>query len=443
MSETLPVTMIASLESLSRSLLEVVRGHRDAPLAELEQRVLEAVRAALPGLLQGVILSATTSLQFGKAGIKPACPECGERTGVQSWRDRTVLTVCGKVTMERPWYVCANCGRGWSPTDDSLELESRTRISPGMTEWLVHLGAGTSFAEAAGLLETLTGLTVSPETVRQRTEERGTAIEEEDQAAIDRVAKTQEAAEAVDRAPGNLVVETDGVMVRYLDGWHEVKLGLVGGYVDGRLVNPSYVAAREKAEQFGPRLLAEAARRGALEVLSWEGPLTGNGLAMLPEVAVLGDGAVWIWNLAGDHFGRRVEVIDFYHATEHLWDVAKALYGEGTSRAATWADEQIRDLYKEGAAPILRALAEAMAPDEKAAEVLQRERNFFRTNAHRMDYPAFRRQGLPIGSGAIESSAKHLVQLRLKRPGARWSDPGAQAVLAVRCRLISNRRLAA
>ena len=412
-------------------------------MAELEQRVLEAVRAALPGLLQGVILSATTSLQFGKAGIKPACPECGERTGVQSWRDRTVLTVCGKVSMERPWYVCANCGRGWSPTDDSLELESRTRISPGMTEWLVHLGAGTSFKEAAGLLEKLTGLTVSPETVRQRTEERGTAIEEEDQAAIDRVAKTQEAAEAVDRAPGNLVVETDGVMVRYLDGWHEVKLGLVGGYVDGRLVNPSYVAAREKAEQFGPRLLAEAARRGALEVLCWEGPLTGNGLAVLPEVAVLGDGAVWIWNLAGDHFGRRVEVIDFYHATEHLWDVAKALYGEGTSRAATWADEQIRDLHKEGAAPILRALAEATAPDEKAAEVLQRERNFFRTNAHRMDYPAFRRQGLPIGSGAIESSAKHLVQLRLKRPGARWSNPGAQAVLAVRCRLISNRSLAA
>jgi transposase-like protein len=444
MSESLAVSMIAPLESLGRSLLDVVREHRDAPMAELEQRVLEAVRAALPRLLEGVILAATTSLQFGKAGIKPACPECGERTEAQSWRQRRVLTVCGRIGFERPWYVCSRCGHNWSPTDQSLQLESRARLSPGMLEWLIHLGASsTSFVEAAGVLDQLTGLTISPETVRLRTEERGALLEEKQQVAIAQVVKTQEPAEVLDQAPGVLVVETDGVQVRYLDGWHEVKLGLVAGHLEGETVAPSYIAARESAEQFGPRLLAEAARRGALEVLSWQGPITGHGLAVLPEVVVLGDGAHWIWNLAEDHFGHRTEIVDFYHASQHLWDVAKALHGEGTPAARTWADQQIRDLLKEGVKPVLQALTQAVAPTSEGAEVLRKEINYFRSNAARMDYPTFRERGLPIGSGAIESAAKHLVQQRLKRPGARWSEPGAQSVLAVRSRIVSRRPLAA
>lgn len=444
MDATLPIGIIACVESLGRNLVGVAREHRDGRLEELEQAMLAAVRSALPGLMTEVLLEATSAIALGEGGVKPACPECGKRTGVQSWRNRTMLTVCGRVSFDRPWYVCAECGRGWSPADESLGLESRARLSPGMLEWLIHLGASsTSFVEAAGLLDKLTGLVVSSETVRLRTEERGGVLEESQQAAIAQVAKTQEAAEELDRAPGRLVVETDGVMVRYLNGWHEVKLGLVGGYVDGRLVAPSYVAARESAEEFGPRLLAEAARRGALEVLSWQGEVTSPGLAVLPEVVVLGDGAHWIWTLASDHFGRRTEIVDFYHATEHLWVVAKALHGEGTAAARTWADQQIHVLLNEGISPVLQALAQAVAPSGEAAQEIRRERDYFRSNSHRMDYPTFRKRGLPIGSGAIESAAKHLVQQRFKRPGARWSGSGAQAVLAVRCRLVSDRPIAA
>ena len=411
---------------------------------ELEQVVLEAVRAALPELLREVLVTATSSIALTKAGLTATCPQCGKRTGSQSWRNRTVLTVCGKVGFERPWYVCPECGHGWSPVDETLKLESRARLSPGMLEWLIDLGASEdSFVDASRVLEKLTGLVVSSETVRVRTEERGALLEDKQQKAMAQVVGTQEAAEELDRAPGKLVVETDGVMVRYLDGWHEVKLGLLGGYVDGQLVAPSYVAAREKAEVFGPRLLAEAARRGALEVVSWQGSVTGPALAVLPEVVVLGDGAHWIWNLAADYFGHRTEIVDFYHASEHLWTVAKALYGEGTVAANNWADRQIENLLDKGIKLVLEALNQAVAPTSQAAEDLRREREFFRSNAHRMDYPAFRQQGLPIGSGAVESAAKHLVQKRFKCPGARWSDSGAQAVLAVRCRQVSERPLAA
>jgi hypothetical protein len=304
------------------------------------------------------------------------------------------------------------------------------------------LGARTSFVEAEQVLETLTGIRVSPETVRQRTEKRGRALEEDAQTARGRVLATREAAEVVDSAPGELVVETDGVQVRYRDGWHEVKLGVVGGQVQGKLQAQSYVAARETAEVFGTRLLGEAARRGALEVVGWEGKLTGQGLACLRKVIVLGDGAHWIWNLAAEHFGERVEIIDFYHASEHVWHLAHALFGEDTVLAARWADFALAALSHDGAAALV-SLLDQTTPPQAAAKLFRTERQYFRSNQARMDYPAFRQQGLPIGSGAVESGAKHLVQQRMKRSGARWSEQGGQAVLNVRCHLLSNRPLAA
>lgn len=434
--------MIAHLETLGTRLLAVAREHRDEPLAVLEKEVLEAVRSVLPRLLEEVVKASTTSLRPVQSHWQERCPECEQSVEEQNWRERSVTTVCGKITFERPWFVCEHCHRGYSPVDRTLELEPRARLSEGVREWIIALGATMSFAEAAYWLEHLTGVKVSDETIRQQTEQRGNEFEVVQQQANKQVQETQEPAAPLDRAPGMLVVGTDGVMVRFLDGWHEVKLGLVAGHEDGKMVAASYTAARERAEEFGPRLLAEAARRGALEVVAWEGPVTQRGLAVLREVTVLGDGARWIWNLAATHFGERTEIVDFYHACEHVWVVAKALYGEGTPAARTWANARIRELWEKGAEPVEKALAEAKAETPEAAEALRVERDFFHNNAIRMDYPTFRDRGLPIGSGAVESSAKHLVQQRMKRSGARWSPSGGQAVLNVRSRLLSGLPLA-
>jgi hypothetical protein len=426
------------MEKLGAALVQVGEEHRDASLATLEQAVLEAVRDLLPRLLEVVLRMSTTALQPSQADLSRTCPRCGTRARVQSWRGRRVHTVCGVIGFERPWYVCGSCGQGFSPVDRTLALAARQRLSTGVRQWLIGLGARTSFGEAAVLLEQLTGQEVSPETVRQQTEGYGEELEEEQQRQSEEVAKTQEAAAPLDPAPGILAVETDGVNVRYRDGGHEVKIGLVGGYEGGKMTAPSYIAARLSAEAFGPRLLAEAARRGALEVVDWEGPLTQRGLAVLRKVVVLGDGAHWIWNLAAEYFGERVEIVDFFHATEHIWAVARALFGEGTKAGQGWAEERVSELWNEGAEPVIKALAEAKGESAEAKEVLRVQRGYFRTNARRMDYPSFRAQGLPIGSGAVESSAKHLVQQRMKRPGARWSDLGAQGVLNVRSRLLSD-----
>jgi len=443
LSDALPPVMVAQVDALGRALLGVAASQRDGTLATLEAETLRVLRAAMPGLLGAVLQVSTTSLQAGGVGRTAACPNCGKRSPSAGWRPRTINTVCGAVTVERGWYHCRACQKGWSPTDRTWDLAPRARISVGLTDWLIDLGAGTSFADAQRTLGKLSGLNVAAETIRQATEERGAALEQVERAAAQTVQRTQEAADPLDAAPGTLVVETDGVMVRYQSGWHEVKLGLVGGQVQGKLTALSYLAARQSAEAFGPRLLAEAARRGALEIVGWDGPITGNPLAQLRAVVVLGDGAPWIWGLAADHFGERIEIVDFYHATQHVWTLAHALFGEGTWLAARWANFAILALAQEGSRSLLALLDPIQPATPTAAAVLVRERQYFRTNATRMDYPAFRLQGLPLGSGAVEAAGRHLVQLRLKRAGARWSDAGAQAVLNVRCRLLSHRSLAA
>ena len=439
---TLPPTIVAALDALGSELVTWAQEHRDSTLADQEQAVLERVRAALPALLEAVLTLSTRQLDPGLRGLPQRCPTCGQRCRVQSWRRRRVTTICGRMAWERPWYVCRGCGPGWSPVDHTLGIAPRARLSAGVHQWLAELGAATDFAEAQQWLEQLGGVHVAKETVRAQAERQGAALEAAQQAASAQVEATRESADPVDAAPGQLVVETDGVMVHYREtGWHEVKIGLVAGWADGALAAPSYVAAREGAAAFGERLLGEAARRGALAIVGWEGGRTGAGLAVLRDVLVLADGARWIWTLAAEHFGARRERVDFYHASEHLWTVARLLESEGTAVAATWGAARCHELRHEGVEAVRTALRDARATTADGRKLLRRERTYFRTNAARMDYPAAKAAGLPIGSGAVESLARHLVQLRMKRPGARWSRAGAQAILTLRAHLKSGRPL--
>jgi hypothetical protein len=441
MSRTLPEQIVAVVSALAEDLAEwSVAGH-EATLAEHEQAVLERVRTVLPLLLGAVVEVSTSGLGPRLARQPVACPTCRRKTKPHQVRPRQVLTICGLLTLERPWYACAACGHGWSVVETVLAVPPRARLSAGLIDWVARLGAAAPFREAAEVLDALTGLELGAETLRRHTEAVGAALRAAEDDAVAQVERTREPAEAVDPAPGLLLVQADGAMVRYQDGWHEVKLGLVAGWSAGRGQAPSYVAAREPAERFGRRLAAEAARRGALEIVRWEGDVVGRGLAVLREVQVLGDGAPWIWSTADEHFGARIETVDHWHAAEHLHGLGKLLVGDGPA-ATAWAQARADHLLAQGVGPVLAALRAARPSTAAAAERVRLERGYFTANAERMDYPTLRLDGLPIGSGAIESAADHLVQRRMKRAGMRWSDPGGDAILALRARLRSRRSLA-
>jgi len=441
MNGTIPERIVAALEELSEELGVWCAEGRDRTLEAHEQAVLERVRAALPKLLRAVVEAATTELDPRLRRVRQACPGCGAKTRPRGRpRGRQVETRCGTLDLARPYYHCAACRRGWSAVEMTLGVTERARTSAGLRAWQARLGAATDFREAAELLAELTGLELGAETVRRHTEAAGAALRAAEDRAVARVERTREPAEPLEAADGVLLIEADGAMLRYLDGWHEVKLGLVAGWSGDAPTRPSYVAAREPAAAFGRRLAAETARRGALQIVRWEGGLVGRGLAVLREAVVLGDGARWIWGLAAEHFGARVEVVDCYHVAEHLHAAGRAIFGQGAA-AVSWAQARQGDLLARGPGPVLAALRAAQAPTAEGRAALRLERQYVAHNAERMSYPEFRLERLPIGSGAIESAADHLLQRRMKRAGMRWSEAGGDALLALRARLRSRRPL--
>jgi uncharacterized protein UPF0236 len=456
-TDHLPEAIVAPLTELMRALSAWAAEHPDSTLAELEAGLLAAWRAAAPRVLEGLVRTTQRSLDVRQRRGRAACPRCARKAKARAWRARRVKTACGEIRYERPWVHCAACRRGFSPTDRALGLRPQQRLSERLDRWVVRLGGLDAFVQAARTLEELTGIALSPETVRAHSEARGAALAAEQRAAAARVAQTGRAPGRIDAAPGRLVAETDGVMVPYLDGWHEVKLGVVGGWVADRrgqrgrrLVKPSYVALRASAAAFAPAWGAEAARRGALDVLGWKG--RANSTAILREVVVLGDGARWIWEAAAELFGDRIEIVDFYHAAEHVGALAGALFGEGSEAARTWAAARRADLLAHGAGRLLEELAAALdarrtAPNAAplsapATKAIARERGYFTTNLERMRYPEFSAAGLPLGSGAAEGAARHLIQRRMKLPGARWSDVGGDAMVALRARQVTELAMA-
>jgi hypothetical protein len=184
----------------------------------------------------------------------------------------------------------------------------------------------------------------------------------------------------------------------------------------------SYVAHLGGAEVVGEMTWTEARRRG------WE---------QAQETEVIGDGAVWIWNQAALHFSKSRQLVDWYHAKQHLVEAARALKGEGTPAFTRWLNSRTTQLYQGHAARIADELEQATsgAPN---AESLAREAAYFRHNHLRMNYLEMREELWPIGSGMVESGAKQF-KTRFCGPGMRWSRKGAENLLPVRSAILSRR----
>jgi hypothetical protein len=287
----------------------------------------------------------------------------------------------------------------------------RTDFSPGVRQVIGRLGAVGPFEQSRQILGELTGLWISSRTHRLVCERLGQAL----------ATKTSPPVTPLEK-PETLYLLADGAMAPTRQGWREVKVGVAfvartdsGGKPKRQTTR--YFAEILDAEAFGWRWYALA------ETL---------GRPQARRLVVLGDGAVWIWNLAEMHFPGAVQIVDWYHAAEHLWIVAKAVWGEEHPCAARWVGHAKKYLANGHVERVL-AQIEALPARSKAARATVRETiGYFRNNAQRMRYRRFRRQGLFIGSGVVEAGCKHIVGQRLKGSGMRWSLNGIRDILALR-----------
>jgi hypothetical protein len=401
-------------------------------LATLEQRVQQVGRLVLGQLIARVVA--------GHAQLLPrpvCCADCGGKLKRQE-RTRHLVGLVGDYALHRAYDWCAACQQGVAPLDAALGLGPGT-VSPGLLRVVARATIETSFTAAVEQVQDALGATLSDETARRLAEQLGAVAEAQTQAAIRRAQQGQavwaqaEIHSAEDTT--TLAVEVDGVLVHQEAGWQEMKVVTVAPLGPDLHPDPdsgrtylawgpaSYGVGVEEAEDFWWRVYVEAVRRGL-------------GTAAVRTVVVLGDGARWIWPRARAFLGlpgvEVVEIVDIYHAYTYLWAVGNALYGTGSPGAAAWVAPLKDDLYEQGAAPVLAALAALTPPTEEAGRAIVDAQTYFTQNAARMAYPQFVARHLPIGSGAVESACKGLVEARLKQAGMRWSIPGSHAIASLR-----------
>jgi hypothetical protein len=415
--------MTQRMADLARRLGEWVQA-QPRTLEEMEHQTVALVKDLGTALLSG-------ACQLAAAAPAPrlACP-CGQRLLTPRRRPASVLTVLGSISVTRPYYHCPQCHQGGAPFDQQIGLCAGS-TSAGLDELLALLGARQdSFEEAVAVLDKLTLVRVCPNLARDATERLGRVLLQDEQQAV-ATAWAGHPAAATSPAPPRLYVTMDGVMVHTHAGWKEYKLGAVYSTITQvsrkrpdtlvvRAQNISFVGDLVDAATFGPQLWCEAARRG---------------VQAADEVIVLGDGAHWIWNLAAEHFPEALQIVDWYHAAQYIWNVAQAVYGEGTDLATAWAKTRLDDLW-DGKVDAVLAAFQAQA---QAGKVVQEALTYYRTNQTRMHYPEYRAQGIQIGSGSIESGCHHVIGARLKQAGMIWNVDGAREVATVRTWLKSRR----
>lgn len=398
-------------------------------LATLERAVQAGLRT-----VGSVVVEAAVTVQAQQVAAAPGCcAACGGRLRAVGLRPRTLVGLVGAYRLRRPYYACRTCGATSSPLDARLGVGAGV-LSPGLARLAAYAGSTHSFAAAAAALAEHHGVAVDAETVRAVTEGLGQLAEQD---LRDRTVH----ASPPQAVPPILLVAVDGVLVPHGEGWQEAKLGRLAALGPTTrwdqetrrraltLGPSSYCVGLEPADAFWPRVLREAWRRGL-----------GRGVR---TVVLLGDGAEWIWLAGRTQLAlagvQVIEILDFYHACEHLATVAQAVFPTCPLRRQTWLAAVRHRLRHQGPAPVLRALARLRPPTSAAADEVRKATAYVRTHAARMAYPTFAAQGLPLGSGAIESACKRVVQQRQAQAGMRWGVPGSQQVASLRALLCSDR----
>jgi len=369
---------------------------------------------------------------------------CGQPAQYAGRHDKTFESVLGSLTLSRAYYHCAVCKTGFCPRDCALGLQGES-LTPGVLRMVGQVGAMVSFAEGHELLTELAGVNVPTKHVERAAEALGREIAQDERHEV-----VVPAADEVMVSTLYLGMDGTGVPVRNEDlanrpgkqpdgtaKTREVKLVTVwsaeGRDEEGKPVRDegsiSYSAAIESAAtrdidehpaEFVQRVIREASRRGFEQV---------------SRRIVMGDGALWIWNLADEYFPGAIQIVDLYHAKGHLWDVAKAIYGAGSDLAEQWAKKRRDELDEGKIDDILAMLSLHVGANDEARKCF----DYVTRNRHRMDYPAFRAQGLSVGSGVVEAGCKTAIGVRCKRAGMHWTVAGADAIIALRCCKLSGR----
>lgn len=417
------------------ALTEKLSGDESATMSEIEESFREAAlccgRIALSKFLSEI------------NEVTPLCPKCGEKMRNHGKREKQIVTLLGSCEYARNYYGC-ECGEHVIPKDEALNV-SGTRFTQTVKRVTAQIAASDSFRDTSANLKFLCGIDVSAKEAERIAEDIGAEIIATKQ---DEIAYSlTELNTPEPETPAKIMyIEYDGTGVpirkqelagvkgKQADGsakTREMKTGCIftqsGLDDEGKPVrdadSTTYFSQIGQLDDFSKLLYSEAVKRG----IDYAG-----------QVVVIGDGAKWIWSLANDNFPNATQIIDLYHAKEHIYDVLRTTIPNETELHTK--KEQFYKMLENGDIDgLVACFAKLPADTEEKSEKIRIESNYFMQNKKRMQYQDFRRRGLFVGSGVIEAACKNVIGKRLKQSGMRWSVDGANKIAALRCAVMSGK----
>ena len=394
----------------------------------------QALRLAARALEQR--LNADTS---DHAGPELPC-SCGSPAQYHGRHAKTFESVLGPLHLERAYYHCAQCQSGFCPRDHHLRLEMFS-LTPGVLRMTGSTAALASFEESSALLHELAGVQVSASQVERAAEALGGEIASDERSCVERMGEVAPAMYLGMDGTGVPMRKSEvaGRAGKQPDGsakTREAKIVTLWtaesrDEEDKPVRDPgsiTYSAAIESAatldtspdrSEFAERVLREATRRS---------------FTAASRCVVLGDGSAWIWNTAAELFPQAIQILDRFHAKEHLSKVGKVIYS-GSEQGKKWIQRRYDELDQGRLNSLLKALNRQAPKYEDALECAA----YIRNNRNRMRYPQFHEQGLCTSTGVVEAGCKVVIGTRLKRAGMHWTVNGANAIIALRCSKLSGR----
>jgi hypothetical protein len=359
--------------------------------------------------------------QSGKRrGNQSACA-CGKLARYRKDSPLELVTLFGRVRVDRAYFYCSACRKGHCPQDRAWRL-GLGNATPTVQALVAALGAFGPYTQVPALLRRVRPqVAVDVKAVEWLSQRVGAAV----------AAAPPPGYEGAERS---LAVAVDGVILPMRGGGKEARCGVV--------YEPDWQAGRTPTDCASLRkeYFATLAERDTL-VATVCARVEARRPTETTPVAALGDGADWIWEGYAKHLPHRVEILDFYHVSERLALVATAMQGEnapGKAAAREWREAMETELLAWGPFKLLEAL-QKWQPERTAAEKVREDQlRYFQNQYHRMQYPEYLRQGFPIGSGAIEGTCKHLASDRFRGAGMRWKLKTAEPLLHLRAALLTH-----
>ena len=371
-----------------------------------------------------------------------AC-ECGGQARFHSWREAVIISVFGRVSYKRRYYVCANCHKGQMPRDEQMGL-APGEVTAGLAKLLGLAGVETAYEEATRLVEQFLLIEISDNTVRKETEQYG-ILQAAEEKRLEQESQDEKRLQMRLREKGmqkgRLYGSIDGAIVPLHGEWRELKClawyrvekiashqshrhhkKQVGEQTHLQAYQISYACDIREAEAFGALLWATGCKRLA---------------DLHEELIFICDGAPWIWRLVEKYFPNAIQIVDWYHASEYLSPVAEAAFGRDTPQAKQWLEQARTDLWEGRIQELIRD-CQRLALIPAAAEAAHKTISYYQHNEKRMDYARLRSQGYLIGSGTIESGCKQIAGHRIKLAGARWTFDGSVQTAKARAAWLSG-----